>query len=255
MTATFSSIVYRRRPVFGLRGDHASGVDHVLITGLTGTTNQFLPRSKGSLIFGPWAKTEIHLSAGVGLHSNLRGVIENFPLSGVNTTGNTPLPTRITSEEVGLCSDIFLTRTSRSHCSASISIHSLLTTPTKAVTILDSRRSFWALKSQRKPGQSIGWSSAATSISPIAATGGQLARLARLQGGESCDRLQDQSEDESAAQHLQPVQHERPCVAVCIFVSGEPDGSATNRHDRPPAGASFSAADLDRLLLINRSVS
>lgn len=95
------------RTAFGLRGDYAAGVDHDLITSATGHTGQFMPQPKGSLIFGPWAKTEVYASAGVGIHSNdLRGVIENLPLSGVNATGSTPLLTRITSEEIGLRSDI-----------------------------------------------------------------------------------------------------------------------------------------------------
>jgi len=95
------------RTVLSLREEYASGRDHNLITGSTGTVSQTMLQPKGSLIFGPFAKTELYLSAGRGFHSNdLRGVIENLPLAGVNATGATPLLTRITSEEVGIRSDI-----------------------------------------------------------------------------------------------------------------------------------------------------
>jgi outer membrane receptor protein involved in Fe transport len=95
------------RTVLGLREEYASGVDYNLITASTGHISQTMLQPKGSLIFGPWAKTEFYLSAGQGFHSNdLRGVIENLPLAGVTATGSTPLLTKITSEEVGLRSDI-----------------------------------------------------------------------------------------------------------------------------------------------------
>lgn len=95
------------RTVIGLREEYASGQDHNLITGGYGTTDQTLFQPKGSLIFGPWAQTEFYLSAGQGFHSNdLRGVIENLPLSGINTTATTPLLTRITSQEIGIRSDL-----------------------------------------------------------------------------------------------------------------------------------------------------
>ncbi|MGA3399770.1 MAG: TonB-dependent receptor [Acetobacteraceae bacterium] len=95
------------RTIVGLREEYASGLDHDLITGSTGYASQAMPQPKGSVVFGPWAKTEFYVSAGQGFHSNdLRGVIENLPLAGVNATGNTPLLTRITSEEVGIRSDI-----------------------------------------------------------------------------------------------------------------------------------------------------
>jgi outer membrane receptor protein involved in Fe transport len=96
------------RTVVGLREEFYSGNDHSLITGFKGATSQTMPQPKGSLIFGPWQKTELYLSAGQGFHSNdLRGVLENLPLAGVaNVNANTPLLTKITSEEVGVRSDI-----------------------------------------------------------------------------------------------------------------------------------------------------
>jgi outer membrane receptor protein involved in Fe transport len=95
------------RTILGLREEYYSGRDHSLITGFTGDTSQTMLQPKGSLVFGPWAKTELYVSAGQGFHSNdLRGVLENLPLAGVNTTANTPLLTRITSQEMGIRSDI-----------------------------------------------------------------------------------------------------------------------------------------------------
>lgn len=95
------------RTVLGMRADLATGFDYDLITGTSGSAHQIMPEPKVSLIFGPWAKTEFYVSAGIGMHSNdLRGVIENLPLSGTTTNGNTPLLTRIVSQEIGVRSDI-----------------------------------------------------------------------------------------------------------------------------------------------------
>ena len=74
---------------------------------LFGNTSQALLQPKGSLIFGPWAKTELYLSAGRGFHSNdLRGVLGTVPGLGI-TNAATPLLTKITSEEVGVRSNFF----------------------------------------------------------------------------------------------------------------------------------------------------
>ena len=59
------------RTVAALRGD----IDYVDVTSLvnpanSGTANKFLPSPKLSLIFGPWAKTELYVQGGFGLHSN-----------------------------------------------------------------------------------------------------------------------------------------------------------------------------------------
>ena len=96
------------RTVAGLRLEEASGTDHSEVTGYTGNISQFLPLPSGSLVFGPWEKTELYLSAGQGFHSNdLRGVFGTVPTLGVpNPNQATPLLTRITSEEVGIRSDI-----------------------------------------------------------------------------------------------------------------------------------------------------
>ena len=59
------------RTVAALRGD----VGHVDVTSLvtqanSGAATKFLPSPKLSLIFGPWAKTEIYVQGGFGFHSN-----------------------------------------------------------------------------------------------------------------------------------------------------------------------------------------
>jgi outer membrane receptor protein involved in Fe transport len=65
-------------------------------------------------VFGPWEKSELYFSAGRGFHSNdLRGVLGTMPTQiGNNIVAQTtPLLTKITSEEIGIRSDI-LPRTS-----------------------------------------------------------------------------------------------------------------------------------------------
>ena len=96
------------RTVTGLRADYQSGQDQSLVTGFTGSVNQALLQPKGSLIFGPFDKTEFYISAGRGFHSNdLRGVLGTVPTLGVtNPSQGTPLLTKITSEEIGVRSDI-----------------------------------------------------------------------------------------------------------------------------------------------------
>jgi len=96
------------RTFVGFRQEYYSGQDHSLVTGFTGSTSQTLPQPKGSLIFGPWQQTEFYISAGRGFHSNdLRGVLGTVPTLGVaNPNEGTPLLTSITSEEVGIRSNI-----------------------------------------------------------------------------------------------------------------------------------------------------
>jgi outer membrane receptor protein involved in Fe transport len=101
------------RTIIGLREELYSGQDHSQVTGFTGSTGQAMLQPKASLVFGPWEKTELYISAGQGLHSNdLRGVLGTVPALGVtNPNQGTPLLTRITSEEVGIRSN-FIPRTS-----------------------------------------------------------------------------------------------------------------------------------------------
>lgn len=58
------------RVLGGLRVDHFSADDVNLVGGLSGRQARTLVQPKGSLIFGPWEKTELYLSAGRGFHSN-----------------------------------------------------------------------------------------------------------------------------------------------------------------------------------------
>lgn len=92
------------RTVTGLREEYYDGKDHSLVTGFYGHVGQLLFQPKGSLIFGPWNKTELYLSAGRGFHSNdLRGVVGTF--SGDRFTGGsvqTPVMTKAVSEEIGI---------------------------------------------------------------------------------------------------------------------------------------------------------
>jgi outer membrane receptor protein involved in Fe transport len=96
------------RTVASLREDDDGGADHSLVSGYRGSINKTLLEPKGSLIFGPWAKTEFYISGGRGFHSNdLRGVLGTVPSLGVgNPNQATPLLTKIVSEEVGLRSNM-----------------------------------------------------------------------------------------------------------------------------------------------------
>lgn len=96
------------RTVAALREEYDAGWDHSLVTGFTGSTGQSLPQPKGSLVFGPWQETEVYLSAGLGFHSNdLRGVLGTVPALGVsNPSQGTPFLTKVTSEEIGVRSDV-----------------------------------------------------------------------------------------------------------------------------------------------------
>ena len=95
------------RTILGLREEYETAFDHSLISGFQGNTGQALFQPKGSLILGPWWKTEAYLSAGRGFHSNdVRGVFETVSIEGVPVTaGHTPLLAPATSYEVGLRSN------------------------------------------------------------------------------------------------------------------------------------------------------
>jgi outer membrane receptor protein involved in Fe transport len=58
------------RAVGGLRVDRFQATDDNLVGGLSGDEAQSIVQPKGSLIFGPWARTELYFSAGRGFHSN-----------------------------------------------------------------------------------------------------------------------------------------------------------------------------------------
>src|SRR5579872_4703879 len=96
------------RTVVGLREEYYRADDHSLTTGFRGAKDEMLPQPKGSLILGPFAATEIYLSAGRGFHSDdVRGVFGTVPLAGVpGSVGTTPLLAPTTGVEVGVRSNI-----------------------------------------------------------------------------------------------------------------------------------------------------
>jgi len=67
------------RTVVGLRGDYYHVANRNFVGGVTGNERASLLQPKGSLILGPWAKTEFYLSAGRGFHSNdgRAGLVDN----------------------------------------------------------------------------------------------------------------------------------------------------------------------------------
>ncbi len=58
------------RAVGGLRVDRFGADDDNLVGGLSAHEQKTLVQPKGSLIFGPWNRTELYVSAGRGFHSN-----------------------------------------------------------------------------------------------------------------------------------------------------------------------------------------
>jgi outer membrane receptor protein involved in Fe transport len=96
------------RTVLGLREEDYAANDRSLTLGVKASGSQTLFQPKGSLILGPWIKTELYVSAGRGFHSNdVRGVFETLPLEGIqNLAIRTPFMSPATGEEVGLRTDI-----------------------------------------------------------------------------------------------------------------------------------------------------
>jgi hypothetical protein len=96
------------RTVVGIREDYYHATDHSQVTGTSGRGDQWLFQPKGSLILGPWAKTELYLSAGRGFHSDdVRGVFGTVPEEGTPLSGGaTQLLASTTGYEIGLRSDI-----------------------------------------------------------------------------------------------------------------------------------------------------
>ena len=98
------------RSVLALRGDEDKGV----ITSFSdprnsGSVTKFLPSPKLSLVFGPWADTEIYAQGGFSFHSNdVRGATQNYePISPdypyPNTlTAKIPLLTQTKGAETGV---------------------------------------------------------------------------------------------------------------------------------------------------------
>jgi hypothetical protein len=96
------------RTVLGVREEYYRASDHSLTTGFQGITDETLLQPKGSVILGPFAKTEFYFSGGRGFHSDdVRGVLGTVPLEGVpGAAGSTPLLAPTQGMEFGIRSDL-----------------------------------------------------------------------------------------------------------------------------------------------------
>jgi outer membrane receptor protein involved in Fe transport len=96
------------RTVVGLREEDVRASDHSLVTDVRSSGSQTLFQPKGSLVLGPWFRTEVYISAGRGFHSDdVRGVFGTVPIEGIPVlAGKTPLLAPTTGEEVGLRTNI-----------------------------------------------------------------------------------------------------------------------------------------------------
>ena len=69
------------RSIVGVRGDMYWASDDSSLAGQSTTTTAFLPSPKAGLVFGPFARTEFYLNAGLGFHStDVRGIAAGAPL-------------------------------------------------------------------------------------------------------------------------------------------------------------------------------
>ncbi len=91
------------RSIFGLRADLFHFDVRSDFEANSGRRTATLVSPKIALIFGPWAKTELYLNAGFGMHSNdARGVVGRFdPTTGENVGRSAPL-VRTKGAEAGL---------------------------------------------------------------------------------------------------------------------------------------------------------
>jgi len=95
------------RTVIGFREEDYWASDHSLTTGIHGTQTETLPQPKGSVVLGPWFKTEVYVSAGHGFHSDdAREVFLTVPYEGPNPDFRAQLLASTTGEEVGVRTNI-----------------------------------------------------------------------------------------------------------------------------------------------------
>jgi outer membrane receptor protein involved in Fe transport len=96
------------RTVIGVREEYYQASDRGLLSGFSGSGHQSLVQPKASIVFGPFYKTELYLSAGRGFHSDdVRGVFGTVPLEGVpGLAGKTPFLAPAKGAEVGLRTNI-----------------------------------------------------------------------------------------------------------------------------------------------------
>ncbi|WP_022678535.1 TonB-dependent receptor [Novosphingobium sp. B-7] len=94
------------RTVLGLRVDRFHVADHDLVRAERGHEHAALWQPKGSVILGPWARTEFYVSAGRGFHSNdgRAGLVTAD--DGSTTLVRPPLLVGATSMEAGLRSNL-----------------------------------------------------------------------------------------------------------------------------------------------------
>ena len=92
------------RMVVGLREDYQGGTDENLVDGSLTRKHQWLFQPKGSLVFGPWKKTELYLSGGRGFHSNDFRSVSGSYASDEFAKGSVkvPLMTSAVSGEIGV---------------------------------------------------------------------------------------------------------------------------------------------------------
>lgn len=90
------------RTVMGLREDWYHVRDRNVVGGVTGGEQARLFQPKGSIILGPWKKTELYVSAGRGFHSNDGRAGLVVAEDGTARYQRPPLLVRSTGEEVGL---------------------------------------------------------------------------------------------------------------------------------------------------------
>jgi hypothetical protein len=92
------------RTVLGVRGDYFTARVNSDTPQNSGDASQFMASPKGSLIFGPFYKTELFLSAGYGFHSNdARGAtITVDPSDKTTPLDKVPLLVRTKGAEVGI---------------------------------------------------------------------------------------------------------------------------------------------------------
>jgi outer membrane receptor protein involved in Fe transport len=92
------------RTVLGVRGDYFAATVNSDTAANSGNTDAFMASPKGSLIFGPFNKTELFLNAGYGFHSNdVRGAtISVDPTDKVTPLAKVPLLVRSKGAEAGV---------------------------------------------------------------------------------------------------------------------------------------------------------
>lgn len=87
------------RVVGGLRADRFEARDDNLVGGRSGHEQASLLQPKGSLVLGPWRRTELYVSAGFGFHSN---DVRAGTLSDLGAVARPPLLVKSTGYEIGL---------------------------------------------------------------------------------------------------------------------------------------------------------